>query len=112
MLDLGYCWLTALPVGIEALAGLKSLVLSFNELSTLPAGLGRLRNLEEPDLDKCPGLAALDDLQKWEGLPALLAHLMRGPASGGRARTHALSVEVVLCTWWHIFSRTVFGFHM
>ena len=48
------------PVGIGALARLKSLVLSFNELSALPAGLGRLHNLEELDLDECPGLAALE----------------------------------------------------
>ena len=38
-------------------------------------GLGGLPNLEELDLDGCPGLAALGDLQEREGLPALLAHL-------------------------------------
>jgi hypothetical protein len=44
-------------------------------LTALPAGLGRLRNLEELRRLGCPGLAALDDLQEREGLPALLAHL-------------------------------------
>ena len=63
--------------GIGALAGLKKLVLRLNsELAALPAGLGRLRNLEFLDLDYCLGLAALYDLpQNREGLPALLAHL-------------------------------------
>ena len=71
--------LRALPEGMEGLVGLKRLHLYFNErLTALPAGLGRLRNLEGLGLTPlagCPGLAALKDLHEREGLPALLAHL-------------------------------------
>jgi hypothetical protein len=76
-LYLGACGLTALPEqGMEGLTCLKKLGLSHNEgLAALPAGLGLLRNLEQLNLDFCPGLAALEYLKKWEGLPALLAHL-------------------------------------
>ena len=49
-------------------------------LAVLPAQLGRLRSLEELDIDGCPGLATLQDLHEREGLPALLAHLA---AQGG-----------------------------
>ena len=45
------------------------------ELAALPAGLGRLRNLESLYLWGCPRLAALHKLQQREGLPALLVHL-------------------------------------
>ena len=52
----------------------------------MPAGLDRLRNLEELGLGNYHGLAALEDLKLWEGLPALLAHLAAqgeaAPASG------------------------------
>jgi hypothetical protein len=83
-LHLSSCGLTALPEEIEGLIGLKKLNLSCNEgLTALPAGLGRRRNPRrlhyrgefELDLSDCPGLAALEDLQEQEGLPALLAHL-------------------------------------
>ena len=75
-LDLSHCGLMALPEGIGALTGLKKLDVRWNEeLTALPAGLGRLRNLEELYLHHCPRLAALHDLQRQEGLPALLAHL-------------------------------------
>jgi hypothetical protein len=68
--------LTALLLGLGALAGLEELCLWGNTgRAALPAGLGRLRNLEELDLYKCPGLADLHDLERREGLPALLAHL-------------------------------------
>ena len=82
--DLRYCGLTALPEGMEGLAGLRKLVLNGNEgLTALPAGLGRLRNLERLGLYLCPGLADLDDLQRREGLPALLVHLAtQGVAQG------------------------------
>jgi Leucine-rich repeat (LRR) protein len=67
--------LMSLPEGMEALAGLKRLDLSDNrELTVLPAKLGRLRNLEELDLDD-PGLATLHDMRQREGLLVLLAHL-------------------------------------
>jgi hypothetical protein len=45
------------------------------DLATLPAGLGRLRNLRTLGLLGCPGLAALNSLKEREGLPAVLAHL-------------------------------------
>jgi hypothetical protein len=48
-----------------------------DRLATLQ--LGRLHNLEKLHLKDCRGLALLHDLQRWEGLPALLAHL-RGTA--------------------------------
>ena len=59
------------------MSGLWKLDLYGNRgLTALPAGLGRLRNLEELDITVgCPGLATLHDLQRREGLPALLAHL-------------------------------------
>ena len=81
--NLARCELTALPEGIGALVGLRALNLcmySNTGLTALAAGLGRLRNLGELNLDGCPGLAALDNLQRREGLPALLAHL---DAQGG-----------------------------
>ena len=75
------CGLRALPAGVGRLAGLKHLNLYGNEgLAALAAGLGRLGNLTHLDLRKCPGLTALADLQRREGLPALLAHLA---AQGG-----------------------------
>ena len=71
---------------MEGLAGLKRLNLFNNtRLTALPAGLGRLRNLEELVLVGCPGLAHLHDLRRREGLPALLAHLVAQvgePAAG------------------------------
>jgi hypothetical protein len=69
--------LRALPEGIGGLAGLRTLDLSYNTgLTALPAGLGRLRNLHTLIIAYgCPGLAALSDLQRREGLPALVAHL-------------------------------------
>ena len=61
---------------MEGLAGLKRLNLFNNtRLTALPAGLGRLRSLEVLVLDYCPALDDLGDLQRQEGLPALLAHL-------------------------------------
>ena len=77
------------------MAGLKKLELSGNmELTTLPAGLGQLHNLEGLYLDRCPGLKALlhgllkermgqgerlpgrrEVLQEGKGLAKLLAHL-------------------------------------
>ena len=80
------CGLAALPEGIGGLVGLRGLDLSWSrELTALPAGLGRLRSLEELGLGSCPGLAALYDLQRREGLPALLVHLAAHgePAAGG-----------------------------
>jgi hypothetical protein len=71
------CGLTALPEGIGALSRLRTLGLNYNAgLTALPNGLGRLRNLEILHLWGCRGLAALHDLLAWEGLPALLAHLV------------------------------------
>ena len=77
VLNLADCGVRALPEGIGALIVLRKLDFRFNpELATLPARLGRLRSLEELDISYgCPRLAALSDLQKREGLPALLAHL-------------------------------------
>jgi Leucine-rich repeat (LRR) protein len=83
-LDLGSSGLTALPEGIGQLVGLWGLDLNNNhELTALPAGLGRLCNLEVLDLYFCAGLAALLDLQRRKGMPALLAHLatQREPAA-------------------------------
>jgi hypothetical protein len=72
--------LRALPAGNEELVELWKLDLrGTDRLATLPAGLGRLRNLEKLHLKDCRELAALHELQWREGLPALLAHL-RGAA--------------------------------
>ena len=77
VLHLFDCGLTVLPEGIGRLAGLQKLDLRYNTgLTALPAGLGRLRNLHTLIIAYgCPGLAALSDLQRREGLPALVAHL-------------------------------------
>jgi hypothetical protein len=74
-----------LPDGIGSLAALRELHLDYNALTTLPVALGRLRNLEvlelvDPLTWAGHPLEALADLQAREGLPALLAHLLRGPA--------------------------------
>jgi hypothetical protein len=82
VLELDSLSLTALPEAIGRLVELKKLTLWGNmQLTALPAGLGRLRHLEELDLDECTGLAALVDLQRRVGLPALLAHIVRVAAS-------------------------------
>ena len=44
-------------------------------LTALPEGIGRLHNMQVLYLHHCPRLAALHDLQRQEGLLALLAHL-------------------------------------
>jgi Leucine-rich repeat (LRR) protein len=76
-LDLGCCELMVLPEGIGALAGLRTLDLRCNEeLTTLPAELGWLRNLETlhlddlEDLDDQPRLAVLQDLQQVRNTPS------------------------------------------
>jgi hypothetical protein len=91
-LDLSGCGLRALPeeigrllgpIGPIGLAGLKKLDLRCNEeLTALPAGLGRLRSLEELDIDGCPCLALEHAINVQGGLPALLAYL-RGEAVEG-----------------------------
>jgi hypothetical protein len=69
-------WRRCQSESIGALAGLQILRLNFNhELTALPAGLGRLRNLKELGLRYCAGLTTLYDMRSREGLPALLAHL-------------------------------------
>jgi Leucine-rich repeat (LRR) protein len=70
------CGLEALAQEMsEGLTGLQKLDLNYNTgLTALPVGFGRLRKLEELHLNFCPWLAALHDLHEWEGLPALLAH--------------------------------------
>jgi Leucine-rich repeat (LRR) protein len=77
-LDLEDCGLGELPEAIGGLTGLRKLDLWNNRE---PAGLGRLRNLEYLFLAGCHGLAALANLQLWEGLPAMLAHT--AAAQGG-----------------------------
>ena len=47
----------------------------WTSLKALPAGLGRLRNLQELDFRGCDGLAELEEMKRQQGLPALLAHL-------------------------------------
>ena len=83
---MGSCGLRMLPEGIGGLAGLKRLILGGNqELTALPARIGRLRNLEGLDLRHCPALADLHELQEREGLPALLAHLAAQEELAGEA---------------------------
>jgi hypothetical protein len=74
-----------LPEGVLELVGLRTLDLWGNmRLTTLPEDLGRLCSLEVLDLDHCPGLAALHNLQERDGLPALLAHLAGDESIEGR----------------------------
>jgi hypothetical protein len=85
-LYLGGCGLLSLMEGSAGLTGLRRLHLWGNELlTTLPTGLGKLNpyryvlaKLEELNISDCPGLATLDDMQKREGLPTMLAHLDAG----------------------------------
>jgi hypothetical protein len=80
--DDGGGWPRSLPEGIGRLAylphpGLRKLTLMFNpRLAALPVeALGRLRSLEELDIDGCPGLAVEHVINVQGGLPALLAYL-------------------------------------
>ena len=66
------------------MVGLRKLDLRHNGgLTALPVGLGRLHNLEVLLLGCSARLAGLCDLERKEGLSALLAHLAGG-GGGGR----------------------------
>ena len=80
-LDLNSCGLMALPKGMDGLAALRKLDVRWNEeLTALPAGRGLLEGLQVLWFSSYPGLAALKNLQRGEGLHVLLAHLA---AQGG-----------------------------